>query len=191
MFRIAICLTLLLPGLSSLSSAAPAEDPRLLEAVQQQDLPRVRALLAAGADVDTPSRYGATALFFACDKGNLELVELLLENGAEVNVTDTFYGSTPTGWALSKASDSPVHRKIVQILLRHGEVLQRDPQIRPGPQRRPVCGHRLLGPAELAQRVAEVVVRFGVIGIGCQGLLVERDGRLEAALLGQHQAQCV
>ena len=107
-------------SLVDLSAAEKKADPRLLEAAQQQDLPKVRALLEAGADVDTASRYGATALFFACDKGNLELVELLLEHGATVNLRDSFYQATPTGWALFKTSDSPAHRRIVARLLEQG-----------------------------------------------------------------------
>ncbi len=101
-------------------AASAKEDPKLLEAAQQQDLPRVRALLEAGADINTRSRYGATALFFACDRGDRKIVELLLANGADVNLRDTFYRSSATGRTLSKAAESPVHQEIALLLLAHG-----------------------------------------------------------------------
>src|SRR5690242_1443895 len=72
---------------------------QLLAAVRKSDVAGVRALLAKGADVNAKSPYGATPLFFACDRGNLEIVKLLLDRGAEVNVQDTFYNSTALSWA--------------------------------------------------------------------------------------------
>lgn len=92
----------------------------LIAASQRQDLATVKRLLAAGVDVDSKSRYGATALFFAVDKGNLEMVEVLLAEGASVDVTDTFYESTPLGWGLSNMEGSSAHRQIVLRLLEKG-----------------------------------------------------------------------
>ncbi len=92
----------------------------LIAAAQRQEMATVRELLARGADVDAKTRYGATALFFACDKGNLELVKLLLEHGAEVDVTDTFYSATPLTWSLFSAAESAVHREIALLLLERG-----------------------------------------------------------------------
>jgi outer membrane protein assembly factor BamB len=78
-------------------------DPKsLLVAARTGDVAGVRAALAAGADVDVnaKTRYGATALSFACMRGNSKIVKLLIEAGADVNVRDSFYGSTPLNWAL-------------------------------------------------------------------------------------------
>jgi hypothetical protein len=95
------------PQLSALlllaaAAAALAEDDagtRLREAATRGDVAQVRALLDAGADVNAPSEYGATALFFACDKGHVEVVKLLLARGAKPDVKDTFYQSTAADWA--------------------------------------------------------------------------------------------
>ena len=38
--------------------------------------------------------YGATALHFAADKGNVEVTKLLLKRKADPNAADTFYGAT-------------------------------------------------------------------------------------------------
>ena len=58
------------------------------------------AILDKGADVNAKARYGATALFFAADKGRLETVKLLVERGAEINIEDTFYRFKPIDLAL-------------------------------------------------------------------------------------------
>ena len=112
----ALCLALGLP----VAAAGQSAGERLIEATQEQRIKAVRKLLAAGAEVDFKTRYGATALFFACDKGNVELVELLLEHGAEVNVTDTFYDATPLTWTLFSVADSAPHRRIALLLLAAG-----------------------------------------------------------------------
>lgn len=88
-----------------------------LEAAQQQDLATMKSLLAAGTDVNSPTRYGSTALFFAADKGNVEMAKLLLSKGAKVDVTDTFYGATPLGWAVSNLEKSAGHRQVVLLIL--------------------------------------------------------------------------
>ena len=93
----------------------------LWEAARKGDAPTVKRLLDEGVNVDTPFRYGATALSYACDRGNLEVVKILLERGADVNVKDTFYGATPLTWAASPAmARKPLHSEIVKLLLEHG-----------------------------------------------------------------------
>lgn len=87
----------------------------LFQAATDGDLARVRSLLEAGTDPDTPSRYGATALTFASDKGHTEVVRLLLERGADPDVQDTFYNQTPLAWALGKG-----HLDIAVLLVEHG-----------------------------------------------------------------------
>lgn len=95
---------------------APSEiDDQLLEATRKGDLAAVKSLLAKGANVDAPYRYGETALFFAADRGHTEIVKVLLERGAKVNVKDTFYGMTPLNRAMDKKHDD-----IVKLLIEKG-----------------------------------------------------------------------
>jgi ankyrin repeat protein len=88
---------------------------KLLEAAQKEKVADVRAALEAGVDVNSKTEYGATALFFACDRGNMELVKLLLNAGADPNLKDTFYNSTPVTWAQQNQ-----HQDIVVELLANG-----------------------------------------------------------------------
>ena len=43
----------------------------------------VRALIAAGADVNLPNKDGLTALILAAKKGHLEVVQVLIAAGAK------------------------------------------------------------------------------------------------------------
>jgi hypothetical protein len=110
---IILLLFLFLPSVVSAQSLN--ED--LLAATRKSDAAKVKALLDQGADVNAKSPYGATPLFFACDRGNVEIVKILLERGADVNVKDTFYGATPLGWALGLGKGDP---EIIRMLVEKG-----------------------------------------------------------------------
>lgn len=105
-------LALLLPP-----SATAQEDrgEALRSAAREGDVGRIEELLAAGADVDAPNRYGATALFFAADRGHLDAVRRLADAGAALGIEDRFYQMT----ALSRAAGSG-HREVVFFLLARG-----------------------------------------------------------------------
>ena len=55
------------------------------------------------------------ALSFAADRGNSEVVKMLLDAGADVNARDTFYGMDAMSQALNKK-----HTAIVRMLLEKG-----------------------------------------------------------------------
>jgi len=74
----------------------------------------VKKLLIAGCDKDIQDNLGETALFTAADKGENDIVEVLMKNEANANLKNV-YGDTP----LNKASyngDVPV----VTTLLDYG-----------------------------------------------------------------------
>jgi ankyrin repeat protein len=104
-----------LPAICAAAPAAQDLNEDLLEAVRMGDASRVEALIAKGANVNAPWRYGVTPLFFACDRGFAPVVKVLLKHGAEVNLKDSFYGMTP----VTRAADKD-HLDIVKMLLARG-----------------------------------------------------------------------
>jgi ankyrin repeat protein len=106
---------------------ALAQAPPLTKAEQLQDAARkgdaaaVKRLLDEGVDVNTKFRYNATALFYACDHGHVEVVKVLLDHGADMAVKDTFYGFTPLMLATSPAQKKkPEHSEIAKLLIMKG-----------------------------------------------------------------------
>ncbi len=87
---------------------------QLWKAARTGDLETVKKLLDAGTPVDARTPYESTALCFACDRGHLEVVQLLLERGADPNVKDKFYKASPLTWAQSGS-----HYTIITELLKH------------------------------------------------------------------------
>jgi outer membrane protein assembly factor BamB len=87
---------------------APLTKQTLWQAAQQGDLSTLKKCIESGIDVDVKTEYGATALFYACDRGNAQVVEYLLKNGASVDIKDSFYNATPLTWAMSKGHDEIV-----------------------------------------------------------------------------------
>lgn len=87
----------------------------LVSAAQAGDIETVTRLLDEGVDVNSKTRYGATALSFAAERGNLELVKLLVERGADVNVQDSFYNARPLTWATMGK-----HEEVVEFLKEKG-----------------------------------------------------------------------
>ena len=75
-----------------------ALDEPLVDAVRRGDSDAVRALLDSGADVDSTTPDGATALLWAVHTDQPELVRLLLEAGADVGIANR-YGVGPASLA--------------------------------------------------------------------------------------------
>ena len=100
------------------AAAAPAPSPlaeELWAAVRSGDVKRVTAVLDKGADVNAKTRYGATALTFAADKGHIDVIKLLIARGADVNAQDTFYQRRAIDMAMANN-----HAGVVTLLLERG-----------------------------------------------------------------------
>ena len=87
----------------------------LWAAARAGDVARVTAALDKGADVNAKTRYGATALTYAADKGHLEIVKLLIARGADVNAQDSFYQMRAVDMAMTNN-----HPAVVTLLLERG-----------------------------------------------------------------------
>ena len=64
------------------------EAERIHWAVQEQDLDKVKELLASNVDINSFDQMGWTALHHAARDSNLEMMSFLLEHGADVNAQD-------------------------------------------------------------------------------------------------------
>jgi len=58
----------------------------------------VRTLLAAGLPIDARGEHGGTALHWACWKGYADLVKLLIEHKASLDIKDRSFHAPPSGW---------------------------------------------------------------------------------------------
>jgi ankyrin repeat protein len=74
--------------------AIAAAGPDLVEAVKRQDVAAVRALLKQPATVDVTDADGSTALHWAAQRNDVELVDLLIASGANAKAS-TRYNITP------------------------------------------------------------------------------------------------
>jgi len=90
-----LLLSLILPALSNSQSKTVTEkeiDIKLLEAVQENEIEKVKDLIGKGASVNTRTEFGETPLHLAQSK---EMAELLLSKGADIHAKDNEFWMTP------------------------------------------------------------------------------------------------
>src|SRR5713101_5142439 len=88
---------------ASILTTAAGPDVRLVNAAANQDKAAVRALLKERVDVNTARADGSTALLWVAHWNDLEMVDLLLRAGANVNAADD-HGVTPLAQACENTS---------------------------------------------------------------------------------------
>lgn len=96
-------------------------------AAEKGFVPVVRALLSRGADIEKPSKNGATPLFRASQEGRVEVVRVLLEHGADIHKTAK-NGATP----LHAASEQG-HADVVRELMKRGAMINMVTKLRSTP----------------------------------------------------------
>jgi len=87
---------------------------KLRESVNSGNVDHVRQMLANGVNVDYADDDGMTPLQHAAYKGNLELCEMLLAHGADVNYSAHEHGYTALMFAALSGK-----KNVVKILLEH------------------------------------------------------------------------
>ena len=81
---------------------------QLLDAAQEGNVAKVRAMLDLGVDINTQDGWGSTPMMYAAVNGNTEVVELLLERGDDVNDGNHKMGRIPIMWAAQGGYDDTV-----------------------------------------------------------------------------------
>lgn len=99
--------------LLSLLGCASEQEKRLIEAAGRGDASSVIRLLKVGTDVNTVALDDWTPLTIAADEGQLAVVQILIEHGADVN--KPVGNISPMFFAASSG-----HAEIVKYLKEHG-----------------------------------------------------------------------
>ena len=134
----AAMMELLLQAGANPSLAHPEGQTPLLAAARSGSVPAVRLLLARGVDVNAAETYQqTTALMWAAAENHLDVVDLLIEAGADVNrqahvtaVTDRKNADHPSGgftplmWAARAGNETMVRRLVARganVNLKNGD----------------------------------------------------------------------
>jgi ankyrin repeat protein len=74
---------------------------KLINAIKLRDIDQIKKMLDEDGElVNARDETGATALHYAAFDGLREIVQHLLDRGADINIRDSQFGATPTGWAI-------------------------------------------------------------------------------------------
>ncbi|MFQ6036042.1 MAG: ankyrin repeat domain-containing protein, partial [Sedimentisphaerales bacterium] len=131
----------------------------------------VQLLLKNGADVKARSCSDATPLFWACDRGYLDMVKLLVDNAAEVNGRAmrrmTWGPSVIHSWTNLHMAAHAGHADVVEYLLNKGADIHA----------RCTRGDEYLTPLHLAARNGRVDVVRRLLAKGADANLKSKEGR--------------
>ncbi|MDP3278576.1 MAG: ankyrin repeat domain-containing protein [Deltaproteobacteria bacterium] len=86
--------------------------PLMQAAIEAHDAALVRLLIARGADVHRRTHYGTNCVSHAAIAGSVELVEMLLDAGADPCVEDDFH--------VSAMHNAAAHAPVLEVLLARG-----------------------------------------------------------------------
>jgi uncharacterized protein len=104
----------------------PQLNDRLCDATWDGDVEQVKVLLRLGADPNYHEDSGYSPLLLAIEQGHVELAEILLANGADVNLRGAQGTWTPLIQAVETASvvatelNRRPDNRVIEMLLAHG-----------------------------------------------------------------------
>lgn len=92
----------------------------LIKASKEGNYQAVQKLIDAGANINEPdSKEGYNALFYAVEYGQLEVVNILISKGANLESKDSL-GMTPLAFAANYGYNSPNADNIIKMLIKSG-----------------------------------------------------------------------
>ena len=97
----------------ALTAATPTPEAPVADAAMTGNLEAVRGLLRQGADVNAAQGDGMTALHWAAERGQLEMLEVLLYAGGRVDAVTRIGHYTPLHLA-SKAGSEAISRSLLE-----------------------------------------------------------------------------
>ena len=106
-----ICFSMLFHAAGSLWADDGAE---LIAAAKAGNVPRVKALLDRGANVNAKDEDGLTALYCSAAEGHRDVAELLISRGADVNAR------SKDGFTALHVAAYEKHKAVVELLLSKG-----------------------------------------------------------------------
>ncbi|WP_246846809.1 ankyrin repeat domain-containing protein [Leptospira barantonii] len=92
----------------------------LIAKIKQNDTTNARKLIQDGADVNF-DYYGRSPLGYAIEKGNIEIVQLLLEKGADANSEFDREPMLIHAQRVGGIPDLDIHLKIIRLLVEKGK----------------------------------------------------------------------
>jgi len=110
----------------ALPAAMTGEDrAAMVDAVRQDSASAIRLMVALGFQLDWEDTGGGTALHSAAWLGKPELVRVLIELGAPINLRDSRFGCSPLAWAAHSSQfqhDDERYRAIIDLLIDAGSL---------------------------------------------------------------------
>jgi ankyrin repeat protein len=82
------------------SSLAGGEHPLHIAAKRESGASTVKLLISRGAQLNARDKDGRTPLIIAVVAGNIDVAQVLLDAGANIEEVDSQHGATPLSWAI-------------------------------------------------------------------------------------------
>jgi hypothetical protein len=83
----------------------PPGPPTILDSIDEGNIEAVKQHLDTGTNVNVKDGVGTTPLHYAAKEGHKEIVELLINKGAHMNVKENLFGYTPLDSANGETAD--------------------------------------------------------------------------------------
>lgn len=152
----------------------------LIKAAKKNDIAQVKAELDGGANVEYMNKTGFTALILASTFGHLETVQLLVEQGADINAASK-HGMTPIASAAQSRHDTAM---VTQFLAENGAALVGEfGEWKMAPLQLAIMNHNTASALVLIDAGADLTAVDKVGDPSLHGAIYQEDDKVLRALL--------